>query len=106
MRTKALTSLGPRRRKRYIQRPLLPAYILVCLAEEIGLPPLLLEKLDDELATAALLMCAFNRAHECNRSLVDEGLEVYIVDCGKCEVEKVSGERGYGGEVAVEEDGV
>jgi hypothetical protein len=100
------TCLCARCRKRHIQRPLLPAHILVGLAEEIRLSPPLLEELHDQLPAASLLVCALNGADERNGALVDQRLEVDVVDGGQREVEQVPRQRGYGGKVSVEEDGV
>jgi len=105
-RRETRTSLCPRGSERDIQRPLLPAHVLVGLCEEVRLSPALFEELHDELPPAALLVGALYGAHERNGPLVDEGLEVDIVDGGQGQVEQVARERGYGGEVAVEEDGV
>lgn len=100
------TGLGPGLCKRNVQRPLLPAYILFCPAKEVGLLPLLLEELHHKLPSPSLLVCAFYSADQRNGLLLDERLEVDIVNGGEGEVEQVAGQRRYGGEVAVEEDGV
>jgi hypothetical protein len=97
------TSLGSRLRKRHVQRPLLPAHVLLGAAEEVRLLALLLEELHDELAAPALLVCAVYCADECDGALLDERLEVDIVDGGEGEVEQVAREGRYRGEVAVEE---
>lgn len=52
------------------------------------------------------MVCALDGAHEGLGALVDQELEVDIVDGGQGQVEQVSGEGRYRGEVAVEEDGV
>lgn len=98
------TGLGPRRGERNVQRPLLPAHLLVGLAKEVRLPPPLLEELHDQLSTAPLLVGAFDGADQRNGPLVNQGFEVDVVDGGECEVEQVAGEGRYRGEVAVEED--
>lgn len=100
------TRLGPRLCERDVQRPLLPANILVCLAEEVRLSPLLLEKLHGYLAPPARLMGAVYGADQGERLLLNERLEVDVVDGRQGEVEQVAGQRRDGGEVAVEEDGV
>jgi hypothetical protein len=50
------TSLGSRLRKRNVQRPLLPAHILLSAPKKVRLLALLLEELHDELAAPALLV--------------------------------------------------
>ena len=100
------TSLCPRRRQGDVQRPLLPAHLVLSLAKEVGLPSLLLGELHYNLTTAALLVRGLHGAHQLDRLLVDERLEVDIVDGRKGEVEQIAREGRYGGEVAVEEDGV
>jgi hypothetical protein len=89
-----------------IQSPLLPANLLVCLAEEVRLSPLLLEELHHKLPASSLLVCAVYRSHQGYRPLVDQRFQVHIVDGGEGEVEQVAGERRDGGEVAMEENGV
>jgi hypothetical protein len=98
------TSLGPWLRKRNVQRPLLPAHILFGAPEEVGLLPLLLEKLHDQLTPAALLVCAVYCAYQRYSSLLDKRLEVDIVNGGQGQVEQIAREGRYGGEVSVEED--
>jgi hypothetical protein len=98
------TSLGPRRCKRNIQRPLLPAHVLICFPEKVRLPPLLLEELHHELSTPSLLVRTLDRAHERNGALVDQSFEIYVVDSGERKIEQVARERRYRGEVAVEEN--
>lgn len=102
----AHTSLGSWLCECNVQRPLLPANILLRPAKEVGLLPLLLEELHDKLSAAALLVCAVYGADQRNGPLLDERLEIDIVNGGKGEIEQVAGQRRYGGEVAVEEDGV
>jgi hypothetical protein len=91
-------------RKRNVQRPLLPTHVLLSSAKEVGLLPLLFEELYYQLPTTSLLVCAVYRPDQCYGSLLDECLEVDIVDGGQGEVEQISRQRGYGGEVAMEED--
>jgi hypothetical protein len=100
------TSLGAWLCKRDVQRPLLPAYILVGPPKEVGLFPLLLEELDDELAPAPLLVRAVYSPHQGNGPLLNQRLEIDVVNGGKGEIEQVAGEGRYRGEVAVEEYGV
>lgn len=92
--------------KRDIERPLLPADILVCLAKEVRLSPSLLEELHYKLPSSPLLMCTVYRSHQRYRPLVDQRFQVYIIDGRQGEVEQVASKRRYGGEVAVEEDSV
>ena len=56
------TSLGPWLGERNIQRPLLPAYILVGLSEEVCLSPLLLKELHHNLPPSSRLVRAIYRA--------------------------------------------
>ena len=100
------TSLRPWLGERDVQRPLLPADVLVGFAKEVCLSPSLFEKLYDKLPSSSLLMCTVYRSHQCYGSLVDQRLQIHIVDRGEGEVEEVAGEGRYGGEVAVEEYGV
>jgi hypothetical protein len=100
----AHTSLSSWLRKRNVQRPLLPAHVLFCTPKEVGLLPLLLEKLHNQLPSAALLVCAVDCAYQCYGSLLNKRLEVDIVDGGEGQVEQVASEGRYGGEVSVEED--
>ena len=51
-------------------------------------------------------MGAVDGADEGQGALVDQGLEIDVVDGGQGQVEQVAREGRYGGEVAVEEDGV
>lgn len=74
------TSFGPWMCEGDVQCPLLPAHILVCLAKEVRLSPLLLKKLDDKLPPSSLLMCAVYRSHQRNRSLIDQGFQVHIIN--------------------------
>lgn len=92
--------------QRDVQRPLLPANVLVCFAKEVCLSPSLLEELDDKLASASLLVCAVYRPNQGHSPLIDEGFEIDIVDGRQGKVEQVAGKRRYGGEVAVEKDSV
>jgi len=100
------TCLGPWLGEGNVQRPLLPTNILVCLAEEVRLPPLLLKELDYNLSPSPWLVGAVYGAHQGKRLLLDERLQVDIVDGGKGQVEKVACQGRDGGEVAMEEDGV
>lgn len=106
IRPRELTGFGPWLGKGDVQSPLLPANVLVCLAEEVRLSPLLLEELHHELPASSLLVCAVYRSHQGHRSLVDQRFQVHIIDGREGEVEQVAGERRDGGEVAMEEDGV
>lgn len=92
--------------ERHVQRPLLPTNILVCLAEEVRLSPLLLEELYRNLAPSSGLVGAVYGATESMRLLLDERLEVHIVDGGESEVEQIACEGRNRGEVSVKEDGV
>jgi hypothetical protein len=100
------TSLSSRLRKRDVQRPLLPANVLLCAAKKVGLFSLLLKELHYELSSSPLLVCAIYSPYESQRSLLNERLQVYIVDGGKGEVEQVACEGRYGSEVSVEEYGM
>lgn len=86
------TSLSPGLGERNIQRPLLPAHILVCLSEEVRLSPALFEELHDKLSPPSLLMCSVYCPHQRNRPLVDQRFEINIVDRRQGEVEEVTGE--------------
>jgi hypothetical protein len=68
------TSLGSWLRKRDVQRPLLPANVLLCAAKEVGLFSLLLKELYNKLSSSPLLVCAIYGAYERQRSLLDERL--------------------------------
>ncbi len=105
-RQKDCTRLGAWLCKRYVQRPLLPTHIFICLCKEVSFPPPLLEKLHGYLAAASGLVGAVYGADERKGLLLDERFKMDIINSGECQVEQVAGERGYGGEVTVEEDGV
>jgi hypothetical protein len=100
------TSLGARLSERDVQRPLLPAHVLVGTPKEVGLFPLLLKELDDELAPAPLLVRAVYSPNQRDGPLLNQRLEVDVVNGGKGEIEQVAGEGRYRGEVPVEEYGV
>jgi hypothetical protein len=89
------TSLGSWLRKRNVQRPLLPTHVLFCAPKEVGLLPLLLEKLHNQLAPAALLVCAVDCAYQCYGPLLDQRLEVDVVNGGEGQVEEIAREGRY-----------
>ena len=68
-----LTSFCSRLGEGNVQRPLLPANILVCFAKEVRLSSSLLEELYDQLPSPSLLMRAFYRSDQSHRPLVDQG---------------------------------
>lgn len=49
-------------------------------------------------------MRAFDSANQGNRSLVNQGLQIHVVDGGQRKIEEVASERRYRDKVAVEED--
>ena len=81
------TSLCPGLGDGNVERPLLPADVLVGLAKEVRLSPFLLEELHDNLASTPGLVGAVYRTHERKSLLLDERLEIDIVDGRQREVE-------------------
>ena len=109
-RTSKHTTLSPRRRKRDVQRPLLPAHFLLTLHEP-GLPPLLLKELYGHETAEAVIACAevgtgVELADEHGGALIDQGFELDVFDHREGQVEYVAGLGADGREEAVEEDGV
>lgn len=51
-------------------------------------------------------MRAVDRSYQRYRALVNQRFKIHVIDGGQGEVEQVTGEGRYRGEVAVEEDGV
>jgi hypothetical protein len=82
---------------------LLPANVFLCTPKKVGLLPLLLEELHDELASASLLVSAIDGTYQGYSALLDQRLKVDVVNGGEGEVEQVAGQRRYRGEVSVEE---
>lgn len=87
------TSLGPWLSKGNVQGPLLPADILVCLAKEVCLSPLLLKELYCNLPSTSRLMCAVYGPEQGVGLLLDECFQVDIVNGGEGKVKQVAGQR-------------
>jgi hypothetical protein len=111
------TRFGPRLRHRHLERPHLPAHlVLAAHGVPVLLAPLLLEELHRHLAAAAAaagpgvlvrpVALRLELAGERVGALVDERLDLGLGHVGELEAEHVARLRGDGGEEAEEEDGV
>lgn len=112
-----LTRFGPRLRHRHLERPHLPAHlVLAAHGVPVLLAALLLEELHRHLAAAAAaarpgvlvrpVALRLELTGERVGALVDERLDLRLGNVGELEAEYVARLRGDGGEEAEEEDGV
>lgn len=117
LRQEQPTRFRPRSRQRHVQRPLLPADLLLGFGGEPGLAPALLEELNRHLPADGGVVGGVQRgragvvgvvdlALERGGALVDERLELDVGHEGQGEVQEVPVARADGGEESVEEDGV
>lgn len=100
-----LTTLSPRVGNGDLNRPALPADLLVSSREPCLAPPLL-EELDVDLAPRTIRRRRIELAFERRSAGVNHGLKLIVVDVRQSKVEDVARAWCQRGEEAIKEDGV